>query len=131
MAVPIELRNIAQQVQRSRSIIEDNETDPDDEPEVYQHATWERAAHFLLRASTAFWRTKGTIPPTPFITGGPDGSIDIVWRFENRALYMNFPEEPDNVVTFFGTDQENADSRLRGEEPLVNAAEWLLAWLVR
>lgn len=53
----------------------------------------------------------------------------MVWRTEGRSLYLNVPEEPDNVVTFYGRDRENPDLRLRGEEDVERNGDWILGWL--
>lgn len=129
LTVPVDLGHIVARVEQARSLVVDGFTDPEGDDENYQAATLERASKFLLNAAIGFRQSGSTPPPAPLISGGPDGSIDIVWRGERRTLYINVPEEPDNVVTFFGTDQRNPHLKLRGEEDPQRSSGWLLSWL--
>ena len=130
ITVPADLTHIVACVERARSLVLDGPADPEGDAETYLMATLQRASRFLLRAAVAFWRSRNTRPPAPLISGGPDGSIDLVWRGDKRTLYINVPEEPENVVTFFGTDQENSHLKLRGEEDPKGTSGWLLSWLL-
>lgn len=129
-SVPIDLKHIVDRIRESQSALQSSEAEPED-VESYQMETLTRVARFVLSASIEYWRSRNTVPPTPVISGGPDGSIDVVWRGRNRTLYLNVPENPDNVVTFFGTDQEHPHLRLRGEEDPQGKSAWLLTWLLR
>ena len=130
LSVPLDLKSIVDRIRESQSALQSSEAEPED-VESYQMETLTRVARFVLSASIEYWRSRNTVPPTPVISGGPDGSIDVVWRGRKRTLYLNVPESPDNVVTFFGTDQEHPHLRLRGEEDPHGKSDWLLTWLVR
>lgn len=128
--VPQELQQVAERLESSRLTVLTEGAGNSDDNRVEQ-ATWERAARFILRAAKAFWKNHHHSPPAPSISADYEGGIDIVWRHPHRSLYMNVPEEPTSVVTFYGHDQTNADRRLRGEEDIDGDGGWILEWLNR
>ena len=128
--VPQALRHIGESIVSSRSQVVDERPMVGDEGHVHE-ATWERAVTFILRSAIGFWTTRHLVPPVPMISADFEGGIDIVWRNRNCSLYMNIPEEPANVVTFYGHDQKNPDLRFRGEEDSEGSGEWILGWLIR
>ncbi|MFQ5677782.1 MAG: hypothetical protein ACE5G1_17970, partial [bacterium] len=40
--------------------------------------------------------------PTPKITPGPNGSIDILWKSANYRLLINIPDNPKKQASFYG-----------------------------
>ena len=51
---------------------------------------------FVADSATRFWRSVGTVPPTPWITNGPDGSVDIVWEAGSRRVLISVPAQDDS-----------------------------------
>jgi hypothetical protein len=129
-SVPRALQQFAERIVASRSLAVDEQSIDDDENHVLE-ATWERAVTFIIMSAIRFWEMRHIAPPIPMINADLDGGIDVVWRNRHRSLYMNVPEEPANVVTFYGRDQKNPDLRFRGEENSEGSGEWIFGWLVR
>jgi hypothetical protein len=128
--VPDSLREIANRVVESQSIVEaEGRTHGD--PNAVLPETWKRAANFILDASKNFWTTRQLAPPVPAISADMDRGIDVVWRSQDRSLYLNFPEEPNNVVTYYGRDRKNPVERLGGEADSEENGEWFFVWLIR
>lgn len=128
-SLPAALSSIGQQVEQSRSMLslEDNW---DGEGSVgYNEETWQRAARVVVDSALRSWKTHRRVPPTPVISNGPDGSIDIVWRSSHRKLLLNVPEDPQDVATFYGRDLERGHSVVQGETDPLQNNEWLLGWL--
>lgn len=126
--VPASLQTLAERLLRTRSTLVYGNQD-DESTDVVLDATWQRAARFVLRASVRYWATHDKVPPSPTISADGDGGVDVVWRIDGRSLYLNVPEDPVNVVTFYGRDRGNPDLRLRGEEDVERNGEWILGWL--
>mgnify|MGYP000271127426 CR=1 FL=1 len=126
--VPVALEAFAEHLLRTRTTVVDGQ-EGIEPSEAAAASTWQRAVKFVLRASLRFWTTHDRIPPAPMVSADGDRGVDVVWRTEGRSLYLNVPEEPDNVVTFYGRDRENPDLRLRGEEDVERNGDWILGWL--
>jgi hypothetical protein len=101
----------------------------DDPLEITEDATWRRAVEYVQRASIQFESTRHAALPTPTFSEDGDGGVDLVWRVEGRSLYLSIPNEPHNVVTFYGRDRENPESILRGEIDGERDGGWLLEWV--
>lgn len=129
-SVPAAIRHIAEHIESIQTRVVE-EASEDEEQHGVDQATWDRAIGFIVRSAAEFWIARRIAPPVPTIGSDYEGGIDVVWRYRHRALYMNVPEQPTNVVTFYGRDQDNPDLRIRGEENVEGTGEWILNWLVR
>lgn len=130
VAVPFEMKSIVDRVLLSQRILEaEQESAGDGHPHLEE--TWQRATQFVMNASLEFWQIRQMVPPTPAITAGSDGSIDIVWRQGCRFVAANVPEEPVDIVTIYGRDSSRPNRRLRGEEHSEVDGSWVLEWLMQ
>lgn len=106
------------------------EDDWDDEGSpAYDEAVWRRATDFLLRAATTLLERYHAVAPPPDIAHGPDGSIDIFWRDDNRVLLLNVPADVEELPTFYGRDEKG--NTVKGELNLDSDGSWLLVWATR
>lgn len=127
---PRALEKFTRRLLESRSMIGETAESEPDCPFVSSE-TWERAARFVLRASLNYWNAHGTVVPSPSLQSDYEGGVDVVWRYRTRAMFLNFPEEPNHIVTYYGRDQSDPGVGSRGEDNSGDAGEWLLAWLIR
>lgn len=93
-------------------------------------ATMERAVAFADSATESYRRSTGAEPPKAAISEGPDGSVDVVWRTQERLLLANVPEEPDDVVTLYGRCLDDDGPRMATEVGIESGyGAWALQWL--
>lgn len=127
--LPAALSEVANRIIDSHSILLlPNNWDGEGSPS-YRESTWLRAADLVARSSASFWTTLRAVPSPPIISHGPDGSIDIVWKAGKKKLAVNIPEEPSDVVTFFGRDVDSGHNVLQGEAKHSEDFQWMLVWL--
>jgi hypothetical protein len=89
--------------------------------------TLRRAVFFLLlNSAIVLWRYAAVVP-TPRITPGPDGSVDLHWRTRRRELLINVPRESQEPFSYYG-DDFGSDKR-KGSIPADSLAPDLFAWL--
>lgn len=129
---PPELRALTAAIERSREITElhddwDNEGSPG-----YSEETWRRATDYLNKQIFACWDRHGVVIPAPWITPGPDGSIDIHWQTDLYELLVNFPADASEPATFYGDDYGRMS--IKGQfdprsQPAGHLA--LVSWLTR
>lgn len=69
----------------------------------YSHETFRRVEGFLV---TQFERLKnrGRMMRLPSIQPGPDGSIDLHWKFVDWELLVNVPSDPGSPLNYYGDD---------------------------
>lgn len=92
----------------------------------------ERAVAFVERATASYQAATGTEPPKPFISDDCDGGVDIVWRTEERYLFANVPDEPDDVVTLYGRSVYDGGPRISTEVPITSGyGAWALLWVTK
>ena len=77
----------------------------DDEEPTILPAAFARAKFFLRTQSLEMKKRLGYFPPTPRITPGPKGSVDLHWMNQAWALLVNIPAS-DALATFYGDCQE-------------------------
>ena len=129
-AVPVEMKSIVDRIRLSERIV-DGEEEREDVGHPPLQETWQRASRFIMSASLGFWSIRQVVPPTPAISAGPDGSIDIVWRQGIRFVAASVPEEPGDIVTVYGRDPSRPNRRLPVEEDPEVDGSWILEWLTR
>jgi hypothetical protein len=128
VSITPQLDSIRDRLRSAKSRIE--QQNRDDEEGSFNELVFDRASSFVLAASASFASKWSKEPPIPSITLGPSESIDIVWRYDERSLYINIPREPIGIITFFGMDLSNHDMNFRGESD-ESAEGWILGWLVK
>ena len=125
---PTVLPQIEKAIELSKYILELPENWDEEDSPSYARETWDRATQFTRRTALQYKKSQGQIMPTPEITHGPDGSIDVRWENGGRSLLLNFPANKETPVDFFGVDDENYS--IQGTVKLSSQNEWLLAWLM-
>lgn len=113
-ALPPALHEIAERIEASRAMVRAG-TNQDDEETGYDEATWRRAARLVGESATAYWRQRGTVPPVPVISDGPDGVVDILWKHPGRQLLLTVHTDPEDVATFYGRDLKTEGDIVQGE----------------
>jgi hypothetical protein len=125
--LPEPLSHFADEIERSRSMLEL----PDDWDEQgspgYTEATWRRAVGFLVESASRFWSESGRAVSAPRIRKGPDGSIDLDWRSPGRELLVNIPAAPTEPATYYGDDGAGGNPIKGTLDPSLQAG-WLLRW---
>jgi hypothetical protein len=128
VALPSALHEISERIEESRTWVR---TGPDtDEEGGYDEATWRCAAHLVGDVATSYWQTQRRVPPTPLITDGPDGVVDVLWKHGDRQLLLTVHQEPEDVGTFYGRNLVTGGDVVKGELAFDRDNEWLLAWLM-
>jgi hypothetical protein len=123
--LPFEL---TQAIDESRFIYALKEDWDDEGSPGYTQAFWEQAISFLrsnaerLRAKCGYW------VPSPNITPGPYGSIDIHWKTQNRELLINIPSNPGEPASYYGDDR--GKNKIKGTLNISDNNEWILLWLM-
>ena len=129
--LPKELEAVARAIDKSRSIIElqtnwDGEGSPG-----YSAQTWSRATNYLARTALACWREFRVVIPPPWITPGPEGSIDLHWQTDEYELLVNLPASSSEDAAFYGDHKEGL--YIEGKfDPETNGIGRmaLVAWLI-
>lgn len=130
VTLPAVLTRLATEIEASRSLL-DLRDDWDDEGSVgYERATWSQVTRFLSSAAERVWLNLGALIPTPDISPGPRGSIDLHWLIPNRELLINFPADENSPIRFYG-DDGNRGTPIEGELEFVDSNMWILMWLIR
>jgi hypothetical protein len=89
--------------------------------------TLKRVSVFLVLNAALIWVRFTAMIPTPRITPGPEGSIDLHWRTQRRELLISIPQDLQEPCPYYGDDY-GADKR-KGTIP-ANAIDMeLFAWL--
>jgi len=132
LQAPPELRSLRAAIERSREITELQENWDEEGSPGYSVETWRRATTYLERQVFVCWDRHGVVIPTPWITPGPDGSIDIHWQTDLYELLVNFPADPSEPAAFYGDDYGRMS--IKGQfdpqsEPAGHLA--LVSWLTR
>jgi len=130
VSLPQELVSIANQIIRSRRILDLPEDWDGEGSPSFEEVTWWWAAWFITRMSRTFWNETKTILPTPSIYEGPEGSIDIVWRNDKRRLLINIEAPPSNRLTYSGLDTDDPDLVFNGNEFVTRMGDWIVRWLM-
>jgi hypothetical protein len=126
--LPEALRPLAEEVVRSREILDLPDNFDDEGSPGYEDATWLRAVGFLLSNAMQLWNDRGMVTPVPDIGPGPYGSIDLDWRIPRRQLLLNIPVDEHAEVKFYG-DDGNFGHVVKGTLELADDNSWLMLWL--
>lgn len=125
--IPVELKAIAHEIDRSRYLLGDNWDG--EETEAVDRRVWRQAVQFLASSATAYFEHTRSVVPACRIGGGPAGSIDLHWRLPDRELLLNIDADQPAVATFYGDDGTGSQQIKGSLDPAV-PAEWLIAWLL-
>ena len=116
ISIAEELFEIADEIIKSKSLL-DLKEDWDDEGALpIRFDTWKRAVLTLIECSSTVLSYEDIAIATPQINPGPESSIDIVWRTNNYRMMINFPEIESNNATFYGDNYTNS-TIVKGELP--------------
>lgn len=100
--MPANFGDIVAAIRASRDMLEWEDNWDDEGSPGYDESTWNRASNFITQNATRLWREKGVSIMAPTIFPGPQGSLDIRWRTNNRELYVNIPADVTESATYYG-----------------------------
>jgi len=102
--IPSALNALADVFEASASILElEDNWDGEGSP-AYSKETWERAGKTLLSAALMIWTKEQKVIPSPSISSGPDGSIDVYWRLPSSKVLLNVPSSANDFPTYYARD---------------------------
>lgn len=127
ISIPFELRDLYQEINKSKYILDLSENHDDQGGDEYNEGTWKKAIIFLSKYISWIYTESGKIISSPKIFHGPDGSIDIQWKTNEFKLLINVPSEND-IATFYGNYQDSQE--IEGSFNLENYKLQLLPSLV-
>lgn len=96
----------------------------------YSKYTLGRAEKFLTDNALTFWKNNAVWVIAPDFCPGPDGSIDLLWKLEDRELLINIPVDENNLAGYYGDNFQNG-SVIKGKLNLTEKNEWILMWLMK
>ncbi len=100
--LPYNLKDIYDEIQESKYILEFDDDWDDEGSPSYKESTWETAVKFLINLVNMANNKIGFIIPTPKIYHSSDGSIDILWENEQFRFLINFPDDVNTKPSFYG-----------------------------
>lgn len=106
LEVPPPLAPLADEIERSRQILDLEDNFDGEGSPAYSLDTWERATRFLLANAVFAFECLDIVPPVPDITPGPQGSIDIFWQSRSQELLLNVPADPSARASYYGDDRD-------------------------
>ena len=117
-------------IEISKQILE-YEDDWDGEGSLgYSKLTLDKAEKFLTENALTFWKNNTVWVSAPDFCPGPNGSIDLLWKLEDRELLINIPVNENNLVGYYGDNFQNG-SIIKGKLNLAEKNEWILMWLMK
>jgi hypothetical protein len=96
--------------------------------QIYSRNTFDRAAAFLRLHSDLLLEQYRIYLPVPNIGPGPDGSIDIHWKYRSWELLVNIPANPDENAVFYGDNY--GTQKIRGSVDPTVFNFGLFMWLM-
>lgn len=96
----------------------------------YSKSTLDKAERFLTDNSRIFWQNNAIWVTAPDFCPGPDGSIDLLWKLEDRELLINIPINENDLAGYYGDNFQNG-SIIKGKLNLTEKNEWILMWLMK
>ena len=106
LEVPAALAPLADEIERSREILDLEDNFDGGGSAAYSQETWQGATRFLLANAIAAREWLALVPPVPNITPGPNGSIDIFWQSGSQELLLNVPADPSARASYYGDDTD-------------------------
>ena len=123
---PIELRKA---IDESNSLLELND-DWDGEGSLgYSESTLKKTIQYLEENARAYFLSSGVWITAPAICPGPNGSIDLLWKLDDRELLINIPVEDNGLANYYGDDL--GINTIKGKLKLTEKYEWILMWLMK
>jgi hypothetical protein len=95
----------------------------------YSEGTLNKAIKFLEENAKNYFRSSGLWVTAPEICPGPNGSIDLLWKLENRELLVNIPVDENSLADYYGDDL--GINTIKGKLNLTEKHEWILMWLTK
>lgn len=96
----------------------------------YLKHTLDKAEKFLTDNALTFWKNNAVWITAPDFCPGPDGSIDLLWKLEDRELLINIPVNENNLAGYYGDSSKNG-SIIKGKLNLTEENQWILMWLMK
>lgn len=96
----------------------------------YSKTTLTKAIKFLKENAKNYFLNSGIWVTAPDICPGPDGSIDLLWKLDDRELLINIPLNENNLAGYYGDNFQNG-SIIKGKLNLAEKSEWILMWLMK
>ena len=122
-------QNIEEAIQDSRKILDWPDDWDGEGSKTFGESTWSRAVNWLREATVALHKRHELWVDPPQILPASEGSIDIYWKTSKSELLINFPENPEESVEYYGCG--NQKDTVRGKLDVSQSGEWLLAWLMQ
>lgn len=127
--LPYTFSQLLLEIENSKSILDwEDDWDGEGSP-AYKFTTWERTSKFLVQNTFILWNEQGLSMKVPMITAGPEGSIDIHWKLDDRELLINIPSETDKNAGYYGDNQKG--TIVKGDLNTTESITWLLMWLIK
>ena len=121
--------DIAAAIRKSREMLEwEADWDGEGSP-AYLEETWQRATNLLRSSILELWDAQRKLAPTPRVTPGPNGSIDLYWHANNYKLLINIPVDSNEMADYYGQNQYG--EIIEGTLDTMTSAMWLLVWLTK
>jgi len=125
--LPSELKKV---IETSKQLLE-YEDDWDEEGSLgYSKSTLDKAEKILTDNALTFWKNNAVWVTAPDFCPGPNGSIDLLWKLEDRELLINIPINENNLAGYYGDNFLNG-SVIKGKLNLTEKNEWILMWLMK
>ena len=131
--IPTEIKFLREAINKSRNILELKDNWDDEGSVGFSEFTWRRAEGFLMKNAMRLWRSHQKCFDPPKISGGPEGSIDLHWKTDNRELLINIPASSEDPIGYYGDDRaEETTDAVRGKDLESSPdAEWIFLWLTK
>jgi hypothetical protein len=98
-----DLNHITNAIEGSRYLL--SLMDEDGQP-ACSYETWNRAVRFLSVCARRAWESLGVKVDVPAILPGPDGSVDLHWKYASYEMLINIPAEAAILPSYYGDDQD-------------------------
>jgi hypothetical protein len=130
--LPSEIKRLRKALDKSRSILDLKDNWDDAGSIGYAESTWTRMQGFLMTNAIKLWRSHKTCFDPPKILAGPEGSIDLHWKTDDRELLINIPARSEEPIAYYGDDRaEGTENAVRGKDLESSTdAGWIFLWLL-
>ena len=103
--LPHYFTEIAEQIDKSRFILELNDNWDDEGSIACSQKTFATAVTFVIKYCEAVWEEESVLIDAPTILPGPKGSIDLLWDKTDYRLLINIHPDPDVIASFYGDNR--------------------------